>query len=510
MVNFFLPETSPYKLQSVRKQYTVDQDKGTHPRVTFRNTERLLRENFPQKQFRLIDINEQEGFYSYDYTDGLISQHGKGATKDQAKASAIMEFSERFSWVNYDYKNACNGYIKDSFNNLKQQYDIEHYYRSFTTLTDNQESLDIFTSTKLDWVKAYSLTKNKYTLYPISWNNNFQTSNGLATGNSKEEAIVQGICEVIERHNVSIFIRGYKEMGITEIDIETIKSEVVLGLINILQSNNIEIHILNVGQDVAVPTFIAMAIDHKPKKEIVRIGFGYGCHTDPEKAIIRAITEYVQGREGHLKSNDISATIRPKLGNWQFNLSLDYEYILANVNKIKLEELPNLGLDDFRDEVNCLVEILRLKDIDVVLIDKTHPLLKIPVYRIFTPGLYDHSGFSTISRQVTGSTAQTLFQAGLVEEANKYFRKHFAEFNQEMSVLRDFIAEIVGENYKLNAMGISILKTKLSAVDFAGQMGVDALFAEDFQKQILASREFLNKDNKSMGMMQEIIKNIKI
>ena len=38
--------------------------------------------------------------------------------------------------------------------------------------------------------------------YPLNWHNILFTSNGLASGNTFEEAIVQGLCELVERENV--------------------------------------------------------------------------------------------------------------------------------------------------------------------------------------------------------------------------------------------------------------------------------------------------------------------
>ncbi len=53
---------------------------------------------------RLIEIQNSPPIFSYDFTDGILTTHGKGGTIDQAKASCIMEFAERYSWLHFDYK----------------------------------------------------------------------------------------------------------------------------------------------------------------------------------------------------------------------------------------------------------------------------------------------------------------------------------------------------------------------------------------------------------------------
>jgi len=114
------PKTKSFHLDSALKQYTYDQDKSLDPKMTYKKAFQALEKTFPEKEISLKVINAKD-FNIYDFGDGSLMSHGKGATQEQSKASAIMEFLERMSWLHFDYKNAP-GHQKTSFNNLNQNH----------------------------------------------------------------------------------------------------------------------------------------------------------------------------------------------------------------------------------------------------------------------------------------------------------------------------------------------------------------------------------------------------
>ena len=56
--------------------------------------------------------------------------------------------------------------------------------------------------------EGYNLTKGKEVLVPFNWFFMINEFNGPSAGNCQEEAISQGICEVVERHVSSIISHG--------------------------------------------------------------------------------------------------------------------------------------------------------------------------------------------------------------------------------------------------------------------------------------------------------------
>ena len=80
------------------------------------------------------------------------------------------------------------------------------------------------------YTEFYDIFNKKYIDLPIKIINLLTHSNGLCSGNSKEEALVQGICEIFERY-------CYKEILFNEIPLANIKIEEVN---KFLEENNLE------------------------------------------------------------------------------------------------------------------------------------------------------------------------------------------------------------------------------------------------------------------------------
>ena len=62
----------------------------------------------------------------------------------------------------------------------------------------------IFENLPLKWTWAYNLTRQEEILVPFDWFFTINEFNGPSAGNCVEEAISQGICEIIERHTSSL------------------------------------------------------------------------------------------------------------------------------------------------------------------------------------------------------------------------------------------------------------------------------------------------------------------
>ena len=447
MVDFILKDHDSFHLDSVIKNYKVDQDKYIHPKATSRNTLRTLKKAFPEKDFNLKEIKIDEYISTFDFTDGFINQHGKGATKDQAKASAIMEFTERLSWVNFDYKNAP-GYIQTSFNELRKNNDIENIEKCFFIhySKKKEELCEIIKDIPLDWIQAYSLTKNKTTYYPINWTNNYMTSNGLASGNIKEEAILQALCEVIERHNVSKLILNLANTRTELIDINSLDNEVIKNLIKSFNEKDIDVYLINATYQFKVPTIMVCGIARKPEIEAVRTCFGYGCHTDPQKAIIRALTEFFLAREGVLSKKEITNKLHMTEGQWQWKLNIDINKIINDSKIISYKELPDLSNDDIKLEILTVVEELSKQNFEAIIANKTHPLLRVPVYRAFVPGLLSGSAISSLDENDDFLVLCTYVQGNQIDKAREYYKNNHKQILEKMlhvlGLIKQFLPDL--------------------------------------------------------------------
>jgi ribosomal protein S12 methylthiotransferase accessory factor len=126
-------------------------------------------------------------------------------------------------------------------------------------------------------------------------NRSFQaSSNGLASGNHLLEAIVSGTCEVIERDAIACHEYAARHATFPNIRLASIPYPSVQELCQRLASAEIKLALTDCTNDTNVPVFMAKIYDQKfPRMSPIK---GCGAHLDPEIAMLRAITEAIQGR----------------------------------------------------------------------------------------------------------------------------------------------------------------------------------------------------------------------
>ena len=149
----------------------------------------------------------------------------------------------------------------------------------------------------LEWSKSIDLISNREYYIPtnaiyhpyISKDDSqslFKSNtNGLASGNILEEAILHGIFEVIERDAWSIFELTHKNYA--QIDISSIENEIIIDIIEKFESEGIKIKLMDFTADIKIPT-IAASADDTITKDAGLLTLGMGTHLDPEVAILRA------------------------------------------------------------------------------------------------------------------------------------------------------------------------------------------------------------------------------
>ena len=122
------------------------------------------------------------------------------------------------------------------------------------------------------------------------------TSNGLASGNTFLEALNAAIFEVIERDAVTCHKVRWDCTGNAPpvICLETIKFPLVVKLLDRLRTVGMGTIIFDCTSDTEVPVYMVYLVDQVWRN--IGVFKGYGAHLDPEVAMIRALTEAVQGR----------------------------------------------------------------------------------------------------------------------------------------------------------------------------------------------------------------------
>jgi ribosomal protein S12 methylthiotransferase accessory factor len=129
------------------------------------------------------------------------------------------------------------------------------------------------------------------------------SSNGLASGNSRAEATLHGLCEVIERDQISFWQVERDWLNLTvdrRVSIESIDDPVCHALIDRCLAAGLEIFIWHISINIDIPVFACTIADRDGNTPYPQYTSGHGAHPIASIALSRAITEAAQSRLTHI------------------------------------------------------------------------------------------------------------------------------------------------------------------------------------------------------------------
>ncbi len=376
------------------KNYTYDQDKVCSPVETVERFKKRLKEVDLDilKDVRRIDNGRLDipvyfsvcGRDAFE-TIGNKKQMGKGSTPEQSRASACMELAERFSF--FSFKKNPDNFITDTYANLKAA-GLPLLPLVQLLLSVHDENTDVATLEQLiadipiQWVWATNLTRgNQEVLVPFSWFYAINEFNGPSAGNSYEEAILQGVSEIVERHVCAVVTHNRVEAP--AIDLDTVKDPVARELIDKFKRHGIEVYLNDFTLDTGVPTVSALAIDRSTFPEYSEIVYTAGTTPDPSKALIRALTEVAQlAGDFNSKANYVASGLPKPLS------LVEVDYIINPGKTVSIDDLPNLSDNNMKVEIdNCLAALARI-GMEVLVVNTMHPALRVPTIYTIVPGAH--------------------------------------------------------------------------------------------------------------------------
>ena len=330
--------------------------------------------------------------------------NGKGATLEQAKASAVMESIERYSAEPRD----TDEMIYETYENAKEAVDAvnEQNGEDSMFIVDPRDLilplriLDRLDNQVIAWTDGYEMFRGCEAwvpacavFYPYTANEEekecqlfrFHT-NGIASGNTMEEAILHALFENIERDAWSIAeFRDRTNGDVIIRDPESIPAK----LIKKFEDQGITIHLKDLTSDLGIPTIGASADDTITKDPELLV-IGVGTHLNPEIAAIRAITEVAQSRTTHKHGMKINAQLQKASQDMGYERikKLNYMWFGESQNKIFLDEIPDRSTDDVLKDIEIVLQALAEHGFDsVIACDLTRPELNVPTVRMIVPGL---------------------------------------------------------------------------------------------------------------------------
>jgi ribosomal protein S12 methylthiotransferase accessory factor len=380
-------------LQPCNKHYTYDQDKACTPEETVaRFQERLRATNLDVlKEIRRIDNGRLDipVYFSVCGEDarrviGNKKQMGKGSTPEQSRASACMELGERFSFFSF-LRDATNFVTGDYAAMEAQGYPVLPVEDLLQSVHDGERTpgllRQLLAGLPMQWTWALRLSDNTPLLVPFSWFFAINEFNGPSAGNTYEEAVIQGISEVVERHVCALVTRD--EIATPRIDHASITDPVALDLLTKFRANGIEVYLNDFSLGTGIPTIGALAWDPATFPQQSEIVYTAGTTPDANKALIRALTEVAQLAGDFNSGSNYVASGLPK------PLSLDeVGHVINSSQVIRLDEVADLKDDDILQEVANCVAALQRSGMEVLVVNTTHPELQIPAVYTIIPGAH--------------------------------------------------------------------------------------------------------------------------
>ena len=323
--------------------------------------------------------------------DGAISIYGgKGISSEHAKASAMMEGFERYSAEKQD-ENLVTGTVSE-ISSKGNTIDIESLNLPKDFKKENIELLNLEWNICHDLISGddYYVPSNAiyhpYVLEDNSCQSLFKSNtNGLASGNSLEEAILHGMFEVIERDAWSIFELTHKNYK--QIDLDSIESETVNDALSKFSENDIKIKLMDFTADVNIPT-IAASADDTLLKDAGLLTLGIGTHLDPEVAVLRALTEVAQSRatQIHGAREDTVRADFARTAGYERMKRINKYYFQEEDEKIRLSDIENRSTDSITKDIDIVLEELKSNEIvHMLYYDLTRPELNVNVVRVIIP-----------------------------------------------------------------------------------------------------------------------------
>ncbi|MBM4273197.1 MAG: tetratricopeptide repeat protein [Deltaproteobacteria bacterium] len=379
---------SPLRLADAFKSYTYDQDKVLTPEQTIaRVRERLARLDLQilQETVRIdsgrLDIPVFISILGVDAKRVVPTQKqmGKGATPVQSEASALMELVERFSF--FTHVKGCPHHYGWPRELEGRALDFAYLAKSlFDTSSEAQAAAKLYEDWPLYFTPATNLTKDEAVHFPLHWFYLIEEYNGPAAGNCMEEAILQALCEVVERHVGSVI--SHDLIPTPLIDPESVQDPAGRELLDKFRRNGIKVWLRDFSMDTGIPTVGAIAYDPSTFPAESEIVFAAGTTTDPEKSLIRALTEIAQlAGDFHRRTS-----YRPTLPKYE--TLEEAAYLMAAGPMKPLSSLPNLAHPNLKEEIQRCLAALSHIGLDVFVVDVTHPDIGIPAVYVLIPGAH--------------------------------------------------------------------------------------------------------------------------
>lgn len=329
------------------------------------------------------------------------SAGGKGTSEAASRAGALAEAIERRSMMWRGDEKVTRAALVDIEAAIHPNA-IQLYSDRQLALADGQDvseeapragfhrvprTFDV--TTPRDWVTLTPLGSTAPVMVPASlaWLDHPDAqqggvrgcSNGVAAGNTREEAILQGLLELVERDAVALW--WYPRAIRPAFDLDASRDPRLASALAPLRQMEREVWVLDLTTDLGIP--VAAAVSAEPGGR--RLLHGFGAHLDPTLAVVRAVTEVAQMEAAAARPwfDEDEPSLEQR---WIREVTTRTDPWLAphGVSRIASDAWTRGGLDDAIADVVARLEGAGLAP---YWLDLTRRDLELPVVRTVVPGL---------------------------------------------------------------------------------------------------------------------------
>jgi len=340
---------------------------------------------------------------------------GKGMSEIQAKASGLCEAIERYSGLFQGYE----ARITSSFYQLgKKAIDpnecmlfSQRQYRNRMAINAKKSRFNVVPvpfedeSLEIEWSPVWSLTHETFKYLPTQYLYYrylhpdgkrdpvyFQAcSNGAASGNSLEEAVLQGFFELVERDCVALW--WYNMLKKPAVDLASFEEPYFTELASYYGKENREIWVLDVTSDLGIPAFAAVSGKGDWKDEC--LVFGLGCHFDAKLAVQRALTEMNQSLPIVRRALDENNAADLEFGDfeavdwWKTANCANRPYMAPDKDfpTKRYSDYPKPRSEDLLENILLCRKIVEDRGMEMLVLDQTRPDIGVNVAKVIVPGL---------------------------------------------------------------------------------------------------------------------------
>lgn len=409
---------------------------------------------------------------------GIPAANGKGVTKELARASAYGELIERIQGGLFLYKfqsivrvpdlniqsQAPDGIYMTSDELIQTGDWMDYLIDSYSQLSLSREIIAEHCQAyscddRILMIPFYSLFENKHIYLPASFVDQMYTTNGCCAGNTREEAWVHALSEIMERYaTIKILLSGKSAPKIPDEILEKyLTVSKMIAKIRDQEKYDIDVFDFSIGN--GFPVVSTRIINKSNQAHLVNVA------ADPvlEIALQRTLTELFQGKSIYNLSTKNSGVILKDV--------TDFSALSNVINQL---ETGN-GLftaDYFANELTCDREVAVFsdnseknnkqlldyminlyRDLGKQIYIRNYSYLGFPSYKIIVPG------FSETRALNLGSIVS---EYAIADEVSKIMRDVISASNDDLNWMLNYSGMIRGIISRYNHFG------RLSGIPITG------------------------------------------